>query len=306
MAPEGAQVVYRNVSTTLKALEDAYDRANRLMPTLIKAGVELYEVSIDVKANSLEFGLSRMDPTWINRIREEMAFDALSFTVTSQGAPATCSMNNCLASGNPLLRGALRIWKTDGALIYWCTSGFLVRTKQNPANIVQLTAGHCFNGVAGSVKHGEPAGTYDVLGSNLADAYWSGSNTDARIYDVINSRKSNYIYLVVNITNEGSHGVGSPVCMKGQATGGSSCGEILSSSVSRTYPDGTIFIQQVKASFNINIGDSGGPVYHGGGSTFYAHGLVTYRDGANVSVYSRLDYIRANLNVDLCTNLSCS
>lgn len=126
------------------------------------------------------------------------------------------------------------------------------------------------------------------------------------MYDVINSRKSNYIYLVVNITNEGSHGVGSPVCMKGQATAGSSCGEILSNSVSTTYPDGTIFIQQVKASFNINIGDSGGPVYHGGGSTFYAHGLVTARSGPNVSIYSRLDFIRANLNVDLCTNLSCS
>jgi hypothetical protein len=306
LAPADSEIAFEDVPTRLDDLTTAYESVNALLPEFRAAGIHINEVGIDIPTSSLRFGLARLDAGWLETISAAMDFGALEFSESGRVEPAACSQYSCLAPND--LRAGLRIWRTiQGQGTFYCTSGFLVRARQSPSNTLMLTAGHCFNNApeGANVYHGTPGGTYEALGAIGATAYWDGSNADAMIIDISNSRESNLKYLSVAINRTGVTSVGAPVCMTGQATLGTKCGQVLSYPVTTLYPDGTRFISQVKTSIPIKLGDSGGPVYHGSSSTWYAFGLTVARDSDTVSYYTRMDIIKNTLNVDLCIDAAC-
>lgn len=294
-------------------LDDRVDRghglrpeiASAVLPDLLSRGVDVQQIGVLVQENAIEVRLSQLDPAWIAIVRDRIAFPSIKYAKAEPGGPQACSMHICLAADNPRLRAGLRIWTQSGNTVNYCTSGYLVRARQTPSNTLMVTAGHCpfVPGVTGALyRHGTPLGTFDNLGYVAATGYWSGSYVDAMMINIPDSRESDWMYVSISMSGHGAHTPGTPVCMKGQQTGGSACGQIVSSPWTLTYPDGTIIMQQVKTTINTKTGDSGGPVYSGS----LAHGIVVWGGALNESFYSKMSNIEATLNVDLCVTVSCT
>lgn len=216
---------------------------------------------------------------------------AVSFAVEDPPQPGSCSINACLAPEK--LRSGLRIWRVDGTTFHYCTSGFLVHTGTNTK---MLTAGHCDYG---SWYNGYSCCGPDFLGGVTEDIYYDYSDGDAELIDIVNSRESNWVYVTKTIAGYGFPVIGQSVCLVGQASQGTVCGQIQDTN-DVTFYNGLHFVNQVKTSIITKAGDSGAGVYNL--TQQAAYGIHASRNSTN-EWYGRTDFILQDMNESLMYRL---
>lgn len=217
---------------------------------------------------------------------------------------------------DPPLRGGVRITGPDGS---GCTGGFLARSRSNQV-LYLVTAGHCFRGTpAGDWVQKFPDGSAHVIGP-MHNAVL-GLAGDAGIIQVTNpagwSARA-WVFVGASAANGGAAGTaldpaytigadgsglraGTRICKTG-AVGGTQCGKVVATGLTVTFPDPafpltrTIDVGQLgQASFCVQLGDSGGPVF----ADHTAYGLVSGTGGGCVSYYQGIQGAENLMRVDL-------
>jgi hypothetical protein len=298
LLPDGATVEFREVETTEAELAALHSRVDSELPALEAAGIRVNLVTTSVRDNAVRIGLDRLDPTWIGKVRDSLP-EGVAIVEQGPIAPSACTRSFCPTPER--LRAGLEIKRVTGGKEYICTSGFLVH---GGTNTQMLTAGHCFNDPA--IEHGRlglpVTHTNQSIGTVSAETYYDGSDADAMLIDIPNSRESNWVFTTYSMENLGYAVEGMNVCRSGIVSL-VDCGPVEATFDTVTYSiSGMTFVKQVRVGVVSVQGDSGGPWYLlSPGRAFGIHS----GHGGTDSWFSAMDEILINFNKDLCITLSC-
>ena len=230
--------------------------------------------------------------------------------------PAAPTVTACgLVFCDPPLRGGVRIDAPTGGS---CTGGFLARSRSDQA-LYLVTAGHCgYVAPSGNWTQKFPDGSVHVIGAMHNWVF--GTRGDAAITRVNNpagwSARA-WVYVGPSAANGGVAGTavdpeyriaadgsglraGTRICKTG-ATAGTQCGKVVDTGVTVYYKDplGSTRIFEVgglgEASFTVQLGDSGGPVF----ANHTAYGVVSGTGGTGVSFYQGIQGAENLMGVNL-------
>lgn len=198
-----------------------------------------------------------------------------------------------------------------------CTWGFIAKTNLvSQLNLV--SAGHCatlgqgatHNGITVTTGAGVNRNTYDMLGTQQADALRAPLTSSANLaqpYNLLYNTDTDKALTITSTEGYLTQTVGETACFVGRMSG-NVCGQIeavgiSSGTVSRF--DGTTqsFNSLIRMNRATTEGDSGAPVRYG----FTALGLVDFKDGAHSfhAVYAAIDKVQTAMDVKICITASC-
>ena len=257
-------------------------------------GTRLVMTETDVVRNQMAVYVSDINPGTAQAIEQHFGPGKVHVDVVEGGGLDTCTRTNC----GPPWTGAVTIYNTTFGNM--CTLGFIVR-KGSTSTFGVWTAGHCHSG---TWKQGSSTGA--TIGATVAGSNQSvdGSTADVQIIAISASTQTNrYIAdtatcnpcntpaltgAQVQQTFNGDD-IGDSICNNGAFTG-NSCGTIASTDLdSFEYPTGIHLFNQRRATYQRQLGDSGGPVVASIGLDA-AGSHVHYKtiSGTNYPVYSHV------------------
>lgn len=228
-------------------------------------GTRLYMTETDVFHNQVVIYVADITPGTVQAIEQRFGLGKVRVDKVEGGGRDACTRTNC---GPPWV-GAVNIYRTVAG--NECTLGLIVR-KGTTSTYGIWTAGHCGSG---TWKQGGSTGT--TIGTTVPGSNRSvdGSTADVQIIAIPASQKTNRYIADTATCNPcntpaftGSQvqqpyngdEPGDSVCNNGVVTG-RSCGIIQSTDVDTLeYPAGIHLLNQRRATYTRNSGDSGGPV----------------------------------------------
>lgn len=197
------------------------------------------------------------------------------------------------AKYRPLI-GGIQIQTQKSGSTYSATLGFAA--VDNSGNKGYVTAKHFANSIGlqiwqPTVSIFNKAGTVSKMGGDHADAsFIPYSNVEASIH------LGDSVTAPVKGTKNPV--IGWKVYMSGKTTGAST--GYVEEVVNTQYPDGTIYIDQVKATYNSAGGDSGAPVYYLSGADRYIVG-INAAIGGGYSYFSPISAVESELGITTLT-----
>ena len=316
---------------SLGDLESLRDRVIDAIPDLRRAGIQISEVAVDIRDNTVRVGVADLDP----KIREVLAerFEGLEIFEQPISVP-----DDRFDTSNPM---------RAGVAITGCTSAWKARDRTN-SQLVMLTAGHCAPGTSGTTngpgagfnQGTNPNGTTRLVGT-VDQTTWLFPNTgptgnrtgsgpaDAlRVPFQVGSLPWLYAYDSANSGGftdgeeapvsgvDGTVVIGTSICSAGRNSPGNqigganwkNCGTVSQVNTARVFsrsagsPD-RFTILNANAADHISIpGDSGAPIWRiaWNGSEFEAIAVGINTGGPTGSeVFSDIERVEDALNVDI-------
>jgi hypothetical protein len=249
-------------------------------------GTQLNEAYSDVPSNTVKLGIAPYSDDLAAKLRDHYG-DAVSVYYAGPGETTGCSTrDNC---PGPPLRAGIRLYDPG------CTTAFLGR--YNTYDVI-LSAGHCANLVPAGHIYQHPDGVTiggSGNGQMLKEVYYSGSKADAMVIRIGSGYRSNYIYYTAGSSfpvfalQQRSQEVGGMVVCQSSRVSGYTCGSLYAWDFSITYKDGTTLYNQRSATYVVNDGDSGGPVFYSN----TAYGIQSGRNDPGRAIYSHITHVVA-------------
>jgi len=304
-SPRAASMDVVEVKYTLAQLEAA---SHFLGAIIEEAGLTGIEAAVKTNLNSVVIGVP--PPQERTPEQQRILDDAVlkyGEMITTEPLPAgwkvvptACGTGSWEDFCDPPLRGGVGFSHSGGL----CTSGFIAQSRIDTKRYV-VTAGHCRNGTdpaqfasrqangtirnVGPWHNGNPGAPDDWAIVQITSSYWT---TDNIVFVRANpsppyptTRNEAY-----TITADSNSAAGDFVCYSGRTTN-TACGSVEATGIGGGQG-------AVRASYCIQPGDSGGPVYrlHTAYGTNYAHGSV---DGVCKSYYVEIRDAENALNVNV-------
>lgn len=269
----------------------AYDRA-----ALADLGIQANEVYPDIRTNVVMIGVEPFTPAVVQTLHERYG-EAIEVYEASPADPTTCTdRNNC---PGPPLRGGLQLYDPG------CTTAFL--GVYNGYHVI-LSAGHCANLVPGGHIYQHPNNTaIGNIGTMLKETYYNGSTADAMVIRVQSSYASNRVYYtpsswfgMATTQTTSQEVIGQAVCQSSRVSN-YTCGTLYAKGFSITYTDGTTLYDQRSATYTVNSGDSGGPVFY----TTQARGVQSGVNTAGRAIYSHITNVKSAIGMTINTQDPC-
>ncbi len=256
--------------------------------------VDLLEVSIDVRSNSLRFGVRSVSAGAADATEEWLlAAGVKSHAVlyeSSVPVPVACfSRDYCyspLKAGNRIRSGG-----TDGAL---CGMGFHFLLNGNDRQF--LTAGHC-----GSIVSNWSHLGYGHIGQATASLYYNGGHDVLRVQMPDSQASHQVIFRSTQVNAVNSPWTGEGICVSRANTTGFVCGTVSTRYV--WYWLGVCTCWLLGGEYTgilIQPGDSGSPIVWEPDQR-YAVGLISTTGGSAAApgAYARIyDVVNSSWNVD--------
>lgn len=259
-------------------------------------GIQANEVHADIRNNVVRIGVEPFTSAVVQTIHERYG-EAIEVYEASPADPTTCTnRNNC---PGPPLRGGLQLYDPG------CTTAFL--GVYNGYHVI-LSAGHCANLVPGGHIYQHPNGTpIGNIGTMLKETYYTGSTADAMVIRVGSSYASNRVYYtptswfgMATTQTTGQEVIGQAVCQSSRVSN-YTCGTLYAKGFSIIYTDGTTLYDQRSATYTVNSGDSGGPVFY----TTQARGVQSGVNTAGRAIYSHITNVKSAIGMTINTQDPC-
>ncbi len=316
---------------SLGDLDSLRDRVIDAIPDLQRAGVQISEVAVDIRSNSVRVGVAGLDP----EVRQVLAerFEGLELFEQPISVP-----DDRFDTADPM---------RAGVAITGCTSAWKARDRTN-SELVMLTAGHCAPGVSGTPngpgaafnQGTNPDGTTRLVGT-VDQTTWlfpnvapGGNRTGSSPVDAlrvpfqVGSLPWLYAYDSGNSGGfddgeeapvsgvDGTVVIGTSICSAGRnnpgdqigGTNWKNCGTVGQVNTARVFnrsagsPDSFTILNANAADYISTPGDSGAPVwriaYNGSEFEVIAVGINTGGPTGS-EVFSDIDRVEDALNVDV-------
>lgn len=269
----------------------AYDRE-----ALADLGIQANEVYPDIRANVVMVGVEPLTPAVVQTLHKRYG-EAIEVYAASPAELTVCTdRNNC---PGPPLRGGLQLYDPG------CTTAFLgVYSGYH----VILSAGHCANLVPGGHIYQHPNNTaIGNIGTMLKETYYTGSKADAMVIRIQSAYASNRVYYtpsswfgMATTQTTSQEVIGQAVCQSSRVSG-YTCGTLYAKGFSIIYEDGTTLYDQRSATYTVNDGDSGGPVFY----TNQARGVQSGRNEPGRAIYSHITNVKSAIGMTINTQDPC-
>lgn len=320
LLPPGAELRVTTVLRTLAALEDVANRIGDDLVTLSAQGIAVGHLYVDVPGNGVVVGLLETSADALQALKVRYG----DFVATEASAPEATSCTGRETCPGPPRRAGISGGPAGTSLHGRCTIAFLVHYGQY---IQWLTAGHCAKTVGVAWYHAGntswPMGTIKATcwpQCQSAEAARGGnlSVENGEWQLVYGDGGTGGLVTVIDEIGLNSDHIGDFVCLNARMAEAWRCGT-LHSIGTFNYGGGVYHTNMRFATYADRFGDSGGPVHSAVHTTNDRTGVTalgiqsgcTYLvneicriDLGGYSVYSHLGWIRAELGVTTCTELS--
>jgi hypothetical protein len=298
LVPAGLEMRTRPVGVSLAALRAAQDALNGVASELGVTGSY-----VDITTNELVVGGSTaMAAQLEGKLGVPIRAERIDLAPVSCVSRAACTP----------YRAAINLNFPNQL----CTWGFIAKTNL-VTQLNVISAGHCakltqlatHNGVTVTTSAGVNRNTFDLLGTQQADALRAPLKSSASLVQPYNLLYNSDTQMALTLTStEGylTQTVGETACFVGKVSG-NLCGQIEAVGISGTVTrfDGTSksFNSLIRMSRTTQPGDSGAPVRFG----FTALGLVDFADVSHSghAVYAAIDKVQTAMDVKICITASC-
>lgn len=256
--------------------------------------VDLLEVSVDVRTNSIRIGVESASTDWEDALEEWLLRAGVRSPVVlyqpSLSVPVACFSRDYCSS--PLKAGnRIRSGGTDGAL---CGMGFHFLLNGNDRQF--LTAGHC-----GSIVSNWSHLGYGYIGQATASLYYNGGHDVLRVQMPDSQASHQVIFRSTQVNAVNSPWTGEGICVSRANTTGFVCGTV--STRYFWYWLGVCTCWLLGGEYTgilIQPGDSGSPIVWEPDQR-YAVGLISTTGGSAAApgAYARIyDVVNSSWNVD--------
>lgn len=141
----------------------------------------------------------------------------------------------------------------------------------------------------------------------LKETYHTGSNADAMVIRIQSSLASNRVYNtptswfgMATTQTTGQEVIGQAVCQSSRVSG-YTCGTLYAKGFSITYSGGTTLYDQRSATYTVNSGDSGGPIFY----ATQARGVQSGKNEAGRAIYSHITNVTSAIGMTVNTQDPC-
>lgn len=259
-------------------------------------GIQANEVYPDIRANVVMIGVEPFTPGVVQTLHQRYGDAIEVYQASPAGLTACTNRNNC--PGGPL-RGGLHL--SDPG----CTTAFL--GLYNGYDVI-LSAGHCADLVPSGHTYQHPDNTaIGNIGTMLKETYHTGSNADAMVIRIQSSLASNRVYNtptswfgMATTQTTGQEVIGQAVCQSSRVSG-YTCGTLYAKGFSITYSGGTTLYDQRSATYTVNSGDSGGPIFY----ATQARGVQSGKNEAGRAIYSHITNVTSAIGMTVNTQDPC-
>ena len=286
----------RQVTVSEADLVKLNERVAHDRDALADLGIHANETHPDIRANVVMVGVDPFTPAVVQALQKRYGEAIEVYAALPADLTVCTNRNNC---PGPPLRGGLHLYDPG------CTTAFL--GVYNGFHVI-LSAGHCANLVPGGHTYQHPNNTaIGGIGTVLKEVYSSGSTADAMVIRVGSSYASNRVYHtptswfgMATTQTTGQEVIGQAVCQSSRVST-YTCGTLYAKGFSITYTDGTTLFDQRSATYTVNSGDSGGPVFY----TTQARGVQSGVNTAGRAIYSHITNVKSAIGMTINTQDPC-
>ncbi len=303
-----SRVDFRVVENSEDELVTAMDEVRLETPETQELGI--HSTAIDVKANRVILFTETSDAAARSSSVEASRFSDSIYV--HRTAPLPIAQDSAGYSPGQMKSGLSIYNEAEGAT---CTSGFPARQTTSPYKYGVLTAGHCDNSESATWVHGAVGNDF-TFGRTDGNSYDNNSSADSLFISFAGyneALRSNLQWVGNNrirqtgaVQNELDDVINDIVCMYGQTTLQLDCGPLLIKNFDTPiYDEGLTvrFIQELRvADYMDDEGDSGAAVM-GGYKGAVAYGIHTGHFPGLGALYSHIDNVQQELNVEVTTAL---